>query len=327
MKVFKYSRQVKLVACFVMGCLFGLACADEEGDVAESTHKTGMMEQQLDMGTYFTMVVEDSCESPCTFRVKTDFPVAKIKYEADGFLLGSSTDVDQHFEITYDFSTLGMRQIIASGYADDETLLTKADIVIEVRANPNSEINQDPSSQNTGLALDVPYFYQYSNYYSPRASCQNTSIAMVLKYLGLDIVPDDITERFGKDYAQTPNGLAEIFNRYLNENGMNYRLTPHTQGSIQGLKEALDQGFPVIIHGYFTRSGHVVVVTGYDANGYYVNDPAGRWDQEFKGGYYGEQSDSIGKNIYYTKSAFESAVATSNGYHYLPLWFHTLKAN
>ena len=64
-----------------------------------------------------------------------------------------------------------------------------------------------------------------------------------------------------------------------------------------------------------------MVVLGYDNNGYYVNDPAGRWTQGFKSGYAG----GSGKNIYYSKAAFEAAVATSNGYSPLDLWYHTLQ--
>ena len=37
---------------------------------------------------------------------------------------------------------------------------------------------------------------------------------MVLAYLGWNGEPDDITRRFGKD-AQSPAGLAEVFNAYV----------------------------------------------------------------------------------------------------------------
>ena len=99
------------------------------------------------------------------------------------------------------------------------------------------------------------------------------------------------------------------------------RIRPTTNGTISQLKAELDQGHPVIIHGYFTSYGHVVVALGYDANGYFVHDPAGRWSERFRGGY---DDDGSGQNVYYSESAFETAVATSNGYDYAPLWFHAL---
>ena len=61
--------------------------------------------------------------------------------------------------------------------------------------------------------------------------------------------------------------------------------------------------------------GHVLVVTGYDEGGYYVNDPAGTWSQIFKGGYRNAWNESTeGRNIYYRKDAFERAIATYDGY-------------
>jgi len=90
------------------------------------------------------------------------------------------------------------------------------------------------------------------------------------------------------------------------------------------IRALLDQGKPVIIHGYFTGFGHVLVVTGYDSQGYYVNDPAGVWPGVFKGGYGGGAWQS-GKDVHYGKAAFEAAVATSDGYNFMPVWYHELR--
>ena len=140
------------------------------------------------------------------------------------------------------------------------------------------------------------------------------------------IFPDTISNSWGTSYAQSPSGLASLFNHYANQAGIPQRLTPITNGSINGLKAELDQGRPVIIHGYFTSYGHIMVVLGYDEGGYWVNDPAGEWSQYFGGGYpYGWEPD-VGKGIYYRKDAFEvAAVATSDGYDYLPLWYHFVR--
>ena len=189
--------------------------------------------------------------------------------------------------------------------------------------NPDTETEPDPAPPAPGdQRPDVPYFYQYNNSLYPSASCQNTSIAMVLAYLGWSGTPDQITGRYGKDWAQSPAGLADLFNTYVRQEGLSMSLQPNTSGSIAGLKAELDRGHPVIIHGFFTSYGHVLVVLGYDEGGYYVNDPAGQWSGYFKGGYPGGGS---GRNIYYNKSAFEAAVATSNGYSPLPLWYHALR--
>ena len=168
----------------------------------------------------------------------------------------------------------------------------------------------------------VPYFYQFANQLSPAATCQNTSLAMVLSYLGWNGRPDDITREFGRRLAQSPAGLAGLFNQLARRNGIGGRLEPYTSGSIDQLHQALRNG-PVIVHGYFTRAGHVVVALGYDGNGYRVHDPAGRWNEQFRGGYGG--GSSAGRDVYYSKAAFERAIATSDGYSYLPAWFHALR--
>ena len=56
----------------------------------------------------------------------------------------------------------------------------------------------------------VPYFCQYDNALHPGASCQNTSVAMVLASLGWQGHPDDITREWGKDYAQSPVSYTHL---------------------------------------------------------------------------------------------------------------------
>ena len=54
----------------------------------------------------------------------------------------------------------------------------------------------------------VQYFYQYSNSINPGGSCQNTSVAMCIKfYGGTAETPDAISGIFGTSQAQTVNGL------------------------------------------------------------------------------------------------------------------------
>jgi hypothetical protein len=187
-------------------------------------------------------------------------------------------------------------------------------------ADAPSPAPEPPAGNVTGV--DVPYFYQYANSLSPGSSCQNTSIAMVLKHYGWKGTPDTITSAWGKNVAQSPAGLAQVFNSYAKSSGLSQSLVPHTNGTIGGLKALLAAGKPVIVHGYFTGFGHVVVATGYANGTYYVNDPAGKWNQTFKGGYPYGIGGQVGKGIAYGAAAFEQAVATLNGSGFEPLWYH-----
>ncbi|MEE2835218.1 MAG: C39 family peptidase [Myxococcota bacterium] len=172
-------------------------------------------------------------------------------------------------------------------------------------------------------AAQVPYFYQYDNALHPGASCQNTSVAMVLAHIGWRGQPDDITRAWGKDYAQSPVNLGRLFNQIAQEHNLDGRLETRTNGSLEAFRRAAAAGEVLIVHGYFTGSGHVLVVTGFDGERYTVNDPAGQWSERFQGGYAGMPED--GHGISYSRVAFEAAVATSDGTTFMPLWYHTLR--
>jgi hypothetical protein len=257
----------------------------------------------------------DRCTTPCTFTAHATAAVARVAYEADGWTLGESTDVGRGFAITYDFSTLGSRQIALLAYDADGALLGTSEGAVLVEDDAT-----DPTLP------DLPYFYQYDNALYPGSTCQNTSVAMLLAGYGWTGVPDDITADWGKDYAQTPANLATLFNTLAAEAGISARLTAHTDGSLADMQALLDAGKPVIVHGYFTSAGHVLVALGYDADSYTVNDPAGTWAETFMGGYpFASDSSTSGDHIRYDRDAFEDAIATWDGSAPAPLWYHELR--
>ncbi len=206
-----------------------------------------------------------------------------------------------------------------TGQAGSCGFIGDLDAVVETEDSAEVRTAPPPTTSSPDA---VPYFYQYANAISPSASCQNTSVAMLLKYYGVNITPDQITARFGKDKAQSPEGLASVFNTLAAEAGISQRLRAHRNRGMEDLNAQLAAGTPTIVHGYFTGYGHVVLATGYDGRNYTVNDPAGRWSGAFKGGYGGGQSASSGDGVRYSASSFYSAVATSNGSSYMAPWWH-----
>ena len=156
--------------------------------------------------------------------------------------------------------------------------------------------------------LKMDYFYQYSNLVGKPKTCANTSLAMVHNFLkpNKKIIPDKITSDFGIKRAQRPSGMLQIAKSY----GLHSKMT--TQGEIKDIKFHLSEGRPVIVNGYFTSSGHLVVIVGYDpeTDEYIVNDPSGKWNQKWKGGYPRHNSRN-GHKVRYKAKNFEHAITTT----------------
>lgn len=179
----------------------------------------------------------------------------------------------------------------------------------------SQEVNQN--NNTTQYLTDIPYYNQYDNKHYGYATCQNTSVAMVLSYFEYKIHPDTIFQEWGKEIAKSPSGLNQVYSYYSTKSS----IETYTDASPEFLREALRKGYIVIAHGYFTSSGHVIVITGFKNNKYYVNDPAGKWSECFKCGY----SDYYNGVTSYHRDTLEAAVFTSNGQSYLPGWIHIIK--
>lgn len=167
---------------------------------------------------------------------------------------------------------------------------------------PRTPNRTTPSSPTSPLR--VPYFYQYNNQLEPGSTCNITSVAMVAQYYGVSVTPDQIYRRIGGPVFTGPDMLWAA--RQYGLQG-SYSQT----ASAQTIKGHIDAGRPVIVQGYFTKSGHILVITGYDKQGWVVNDPAGLWAQCYACGY-PSRTASNGKGARYSYAAMERA-ATDPG--------------
>jgi len=253
------------------------------------------------------LLAPEACDNPCTFSAEATGDVASLRYEADGWVLGEVPVGTP--ELTYTFSELGDREVRVVGLDASGAELAEHGRIVTV-GSPLPE---------------VPYFYQYANDLYPSSTCQNTSVAMVLASYGWGGEPDDLTAEWGKDYAQSVSGLAALFNAEASRAGLGARLVGHSDGDLADVDALLDRGLPVIVHGYFTRYGHVLVLLGHDDGGYWVNARAGTWDQRFGGGYDGGGEPTAGGGIYYPKAGVGAATATWDGRTPAPIWYHELQ--
>jgi hypothetical protein len=138
------------------------------------------------------------------------------------------------------------------------------------------------------VKLTVPSYDQLDNSENPYGTCNVTSIAMCLAYLGVQRrtpgirFPDELSQYCNKNGLDRhePVDLKKIVEAYGCKD--NFRTT----ASFEQVKEWVIQGNPAVVHGYFTPTGHIVTVIGYNAKGFIVNDPYGELMYSYPGSSY-----------------------------------------
>ena len=130
------------------------------------------------------------------------------------------------------------------------------------------------------VRLAVPYLSQLDNNYHPYGTCNTTNLAMCMAFFGhqkIDIhgnqLEDELTDYCfeNKLSRHSPYDLKIIFERY------GYKDTFQEDAKWQEVKEWLSAGNPCIVHGWFTREGHIVTIIGFNERGFIVHDPYGEY--------------------------------------------------
>jgi len=147
--------------------------------------------------------------------------------------------------------------------------------------------------------LNVPYLSQRDNEYRPSGTCNVTSVAMCLKYFGIQQtkkpqLEDELFLKLQKHgwRRHYHDDLNKLFHLYGVDN------TFYTECPWKRIKKHLAKGNPVIYSGRFTQYGHIIVIRGYDHKGWWVNDP---WGEYFASGY----QNKSGANLHYSYGLLE----------------------
>jgi uncharacterized protein YvpB len=268
---------------------------------------TNKLVNVLPAGTIVTAVVPTAIYTGKTtyFTGTASTGVTKVELSTDGYFMNEVPVTNGNWSTIYTYNTAGNNRVLTlKGKNSAGTVIATATYTFNVIAS-------------AAYLTDVPYFYQYSNSINPGGSCQNTTIAMVLKYYAIkagktnanSITPDYISNYWGTSQAQTVSGYQSVFNSEAATLGLAVRDAGSTTMALANFRAAAASGKPVVVHGYFTSYGHVMTVIGYDGTYYYCNDPAGKWNQTYAGGGYSTTNATEGKGIKYAKAAFESAIS------------------
>lgn len=182
--------------------------------------------------------------------------------------------------------------------ADGETVDTAAWYVF----GPHIEVHSDqgrvyPAPKSDRVKLAVPYKYQLDNRIAPTQTCNVTSIAMCLEYLGAKRQEsggqfEDELSRFVARHRLNRGSTTDM-KKIIEAYDRVDRFTSHA--TIEMIKNHIAKGYPVIVHGEFTSSGHIIVLVGYDETGFLVHDPNGEW---FSTGY--DTSPRAGEYAHYS---------------------------
>jgi uncharacterized protein YvpB len=127
--------------------------------------------------------------------------------------------------------------------------------------------------------LNVRHFSQLDNIYHPEGTCNLTSAAMCLDYHGVRPkkkgmqLEDELFEYVYNNKLSRHS--AQDIARVIRAFGCSDKLTWDT--TIEEVKESINNGNPCILHGMFTRGGHIIVARGYNEKGLIVNDPYGEF--------------------------------------------------
>jgi uncharacterized protein YvpB len=132
------------------------------------------------------------------------------------------------------------------------------------------------------VKLGMPYLSQLDNIYHPSGSCNATSIAMALMFLG--VKQKNASEKdLGNEIFAQMEGLAHLgipgAPPVMIEMVQRYGKSDNFEGnaSDDAIKKWLSDGKPIVIHGDFTGPGHIVAVSGFNSQGFLVHDPWGKF--------------------------------------------------
>ncbi|MEB3281013.1 MAG: C39 family peptidase [Lyngbya sp.] len=206
-------------------------------------------------------------------------------------------------------------------------------------ARGSRDAQQFPPTLPPKVNLAVPYHTQHNNKYNPGGSCNVTCIAMILKYYGVDSRTQDDIDRdvqledvlylktaqwdeengfFGGSQARhQPQFLMRLLREWGEKYGRGALQNSHFKefASEDDIKQHIASGNPVVIHGYFTHYGHIIVVKGYDetTQEWICNDPNGKW-LGYKGGY---DTNASGENLRYSYDSVREVCHIGGG-----IWCH-----
>jgi ABC-type bacteriocin/lantibiotic exporter with double-glycine peptidase domain len=121
-----------------------------------------------------------------------------------------------------------------------------------------------PESRQNRIIGNIPFYAQEAY------QCGPASLAGVMNYWKIDVMPDDIAKEI---YSKSVKGTLNIdMVIYPQKKGL---IAEQYSGNMQDLKRNIDSGYPLIVlvdYGFWAvQSNHFMVIVGYNEDGVIVN--------------------------------------------------------
>lgn len=178
--------------------------------------------------------------------------------------------------------------------------------------------------------INIEYISQLDNDFNPTGSCNVTSMTMAGTRKGqkggLPLTTNgdrssDSLYRYCENngYSRhSPYDLSRAFNAWRKRNYPNLGIHSvcTTDTTWDDVFNSLESGFPVVVHGYFTGFGHIIVIKGWDQarNQFIVNDPYGEWNS------WGYDCNTSGEGLRYSFSMMNQLCGPSG-----TMWSHAVQ--
>lgn len=120
-------------------------------------------------------------------------------------------------------------------------------------------------------------YEKYSGNFFAASGCGPTTLSMVVVYLTHNREASPIAvAKYSKEAGYSVDGSGSSWT-LISEGCMHYSVKAKTVALDESrMKAELDEGHPIVVNvgpGDFTDTGHFMVITGYDDEGFSINDP------------------------------------------------------
>jgi len=287
----RLTQGVKATGAINMGVSYGASDADTGGGQSRTVVATGVQGQADILAYALNLHARDRMNSHEFYAVldcAADPKILDLEAQKTFELKGVSKELDGVYtvdEVTFLPLTETVQAIVKAKRPDPKASEARAFLFDAQGLSPkvgDANATTGQPGQVTKVAgevkLGVPFKSQLDNAFNPTGACNATSLAMALEFLGVKHAgsgqfEDAIYEQLLASglHPGTASAMVAIVEKYGKKD-------KHTEVATDDeIRKHLDKGKPVVIHGDFTRHGHILCVVGYNAQGFIVNDPYGKF--------------------------------------------------